>query len=269
MAAIAEPTTSPVRRGNPVLRLLGKVSPSAWSLLVIVALWELSVRVGNIPPYMLPAPSVIFQEFIDYGHRLLPNAGVTLFEVLLGFVISVLISIPLAVLIVYSRPIERMIYPLIVSSQTVPMVAVAPLLLTWFGYGMTPKIVIVVLQTFFPIVVNTVMGLNSASREMIYLAKSMGASNWQVFWKFRLPQALPSIFAGLKLATAMSVIGAIVAEFVGANAGLGYVILVAGASFNISRQFAAIILIIIIGVVFFAVLEQIEKFAMPWRRIAR
>jgi NitT/TauT family transport system permease protein len=269
MAAIAEPAGTPVRPGNPALRLLGKVSPSAWSLLAILVLWELSVRIGNIPAYMLPAPSAIFQEFIDYGHRLLPNAGVTLFEVLLGFALSVLISIPLAVLIVYSRPIERMIYPLIVSSQTVPMVAVAPLLLTWFGYGMTPKIVIVILQTFFPIVVNTVMGLNSASREMIYLAKSMGATNWQVFWKFRLPQALPSIFAGLKLATAMSVIGAIVAEFVGANAGLGYVILVSGASFNITRQFAAIILIILIGVVFFAVLELIEKLAMPWRKIAR
>jgi len=146
---------------------------------------------------------------------------------------------------------------------------VAPLLLTWFGYGMTPKIVIVILQTFFPIVVNTVMGLNSASREMIYLAKSMGASHWQVFWKFRLPQALPSIFAGLKLATAMSVIGAIVAEFVGANAGLGYVILVAGASFNISRQFAAIILIVVMGIVFFAVLERIERWAMPWRSVTR
>jgi NitT/TauT family transport system permease protein len=268
MATITEPATL-ARRANPVMRLLGKVSPSAWSLLIIVGLWELSVHIGNIPAYMLPAPSAIFQEFVNYGHRLLPNAGVTLFEVLFGFTLSVLISIPLAVLIVYSRVVERMIYPLIVSSQTVPMVAVAPLLLTWFGYGMTPKIVIVILQTFFPIVVNTVMGLNSASREMIYLAKSMGASNWQVFWKFRLPQALPSIFAGLKLATAMSVIGAIVAEFVGANAGLGYVILVSGASFNISRQFAAIILIIVIGIVFFAVLERIEKLAMPWRRVAR
>lgn len=265
---IAE-TRGPAMRTNPLLRILGSVSPAAWSLLIIVVLWELAVRIGNVPKFMLPAPSVIAQEFIDYGHRLLPNAGVTLFEVLFGFALSVLISIPLAVVIVYSRVIERILYPLIVSSQTVPMVAVAPLLLTWFGYGMTPKIVIVILQTFFPIVVNTVMGLNSASREMIYLAKSMGASNWQIFWKFRLPQALPSIFAGLKLATAMSVIGAIVAEFVGANAGLGYVILVAGGAFNITRQFAAIILIVVIGIVFFAVLEQIERLAMPWRRITR
>ncbi len=267
--AIAADEAVTMPRPNPLRKAFGWVSPSAWSLVIILVLWELSVRIGNVPAYMLPAPSVIGQEFIDYGHRLLPNAGVTLFEVLLGFALSVLISIPLAVLIVYSKVIERTIYPLIVSSQTVPMVAVAPLLLTWFGYGMAPKIVIVILQTFFPIVVNTVMGLNSASREMIYLAKSMGASNWQIFWKFRLPQALPSIFAGLKLATAMSVIGAIVAEFVGANAGLGYVILVAGASFNISRQFAAIILIGVIGIVFFAVLEQIERLAMPWRRIAR
>tara|TARA_A100001391_G_scaffold205405_2_gene205829 strand:+ start:20401 stop:21204 length:804 start_codon:yes stop_codon:yes gene_type:complete len=267
MAAIAHSPEKP--RPNIAMRTLAGISPSAWSLMLIVLIWELAVRVGQVPEYMLPAPTVIFQEFIDYGHRLLPNAGVTLFEVVFGFTLSVLISIPLAVVIVYSRPIERAIYPLIVSSQTVPMVAVAPLLLTWLGYGMTPKIVIVILQSFFPIVVNTVMGLNSASREMIYLAKSMGASNWQIFWKFRLPQALPNIFAGLKLATAMSVIGAIVAEFVGANAGLGYVILVAGASFNISRQFAAIILIVIIGIAFFAILEQIERLAMPWRRVAR
>jgi NitT/TauT family transport system permease protein len=160
---------------------------------------------------------------------------------------------------------EKAIYPLIVASQTIPKVAIAPLMLTWFGYGMAPKIVIVVLLSFFPIVINSVMGLKSASREMIYLSRSMGASGWQTFWKFRLPQALPSIFAGLKLATALSVIGAIVAEFIGADKGLGYLILIAGANFDIARQFASVVVISLIGVVFFAVLERIERIAIPWK----
>jgi NitT/TauT family transport system permease protein len=130
---------------------------------------------------------------------------------------------------------------------------------------MAPKIVIVVLLSFFPIVINSVMGLKSTTREMIYLSRSMGATGWQTFWKFRLPQALPSIFAGLKLATALSVIGAIVAEFIGADKGLGYLILIAGANFNIARQFASVVLISLIGVLFFVALEQIERVAVPWR----
>jgi NitT/TauT family transport system permease protein len=160
---------------------------------------------------------------------------------------------------------ERAIYPIIVASQTIPKVAIAPLLMAWFGYGLTPKIVIVVLLSFFPIVINSVVGLKASSAEMLYLAQSMGASGWQTFWKFRLPQALPYIFAGLKLATVLSVIGAVVAEFIGADQGLGYVITVAGSTFNITRQFAAIIVISAIGMVFFAVIETIERFVVPWK----
>lgn len=252
-------------KGNPVLRWLGIVPPAVWTLVALVAFWELAVQIGRVPEFIIPAPSAIGQEFITYWHRLLPNAGVTLFEVVFGFICAVAIAIPLSVMIVYSRFMERAVYPLIVASQTIPKVAIAPLLLSWFGYGMTPKIVIVVLLSFFPIVINSVMGLKSASREMIYLARSMGASGWQQFWKFRLPQALPSIFAGLKLATVLSVIGAVVAEFIGADRGLGYLILVAGANFDITRQFASIILISLIGIIFFIALEQLERVAIPWK----
>jgi len=250
---------------NPLIRLLGVVPPALWTLAALIVFWELAVQIGRVPEYILPAPSAIAAEFGAYWHRLLPNAFVTLSEVLIGFVCAVAIGVPLAVMIVYSRAMERAVYPLIVASQTVPKVAIAPLLLTWFGYGMTPKIVIVVLLSFFPIVINSVMGLKSSSREMLYLARSMGASGWQTFWKFRLPQALPSIFAGLKLATVLSVIGAIVAEFIGADKGLGYLILVAGANFDITRQFASIILITLIGVLFFVTLEQLERVFIPWK----
>ncbi|WP_375449923.1 ABC transporter permease [uncultured Devosia sp.] len=263
---IADDTDSPViRKPNMAWRVVSAVPPALWTLIVLVGVWELCVQLAQVPAYILPAPSAIGAEFASYWHRLLPNAFVTLSEVLIGFLCAVAVGVPLAVMIVYSRAMEKAVYPLIVASQTVPKVAIAPLLLTWFGYGMTPKIVIVVLLSFFPIVINSVMGLKSSSREMLYLARSMGASGWQTFWKFRLPQALPSIFAGLKLATVLSVIGAIVAEFIGADKGLGYLILVAGANFDITRQFAAIILITLIGVIFFVTLEQLERVFIPWK----
>lgn len=247
------------------MRWLRAVPTALWTLIGLLIVWELGVKLTGTPEFILPPPSAIAEEFVSYGHRLLPNALVTMGEVLAGFCCAVLIGVPLATLIVYSRPVERGLYPLIIASQTIPKVAIAPLLLTWFGYGIAPKIVIVVLLAFFPIVINTVMGLKSASDEMIHLARSMGASAWATFWKFRLPAALPSIFAGLKLSTALAVIGATVAEFIGADKGLGYLILVAGANFDVTRQFAAIICITAIGMVFFFVLERIERVALPWK----
>ncbi len=261
----APAVTETKRKANPVRRMIGKVPPAVWTLIVFVIFWELSVQIGRVPKFILPAPTAIAEEFGNYWHRLLPNAGVTLGEVLVGFVCAVLIGVPLAVGITYSRFMDKAVYPLIVASQTIPKVAIAPLLLTWFGYGITPKIVIVVLLSFFPIVINSVMGMRSASPEMMHLARSMGASGWQQFWKFRLPQALPSMFAGFKLATVLSVIGAIVAEFIGADKGLGYLILIAGANFDIARQFCSIILISLIGIVFFMVLERLERIVIPWR----
>ncbi|SLN56426.1 ABC transporter permease [Roseisalinus antarcticus] len=263
MATITDPQAD--RTEAAPLRFLKAVPMVVYTLVGLLVFWELAVRLGDVPSFILPTPTAIAMEFYDYGHRLFPNAMVTLFEVLLGFTLAVLIGVPLAVSIVYSKFMAKGVYPLIVASQTIPKVAIAPLLLTWFGYGMTPKIVIVILLAFFPIVINSVMGLKSAPDEMLHLARSMGASSWQTFWKFRLPQALPSIFAGLKLATALSVIGAVVAEFIGADKGLGYLIVIAGANFDVTRQFAAIICIALIGMSFFLVLERVERFAIPWR----
>jgi NitT/TauT family transport system permease protein len=263
MAALAE-TEIPTRPRSP-LRLLGAVSPAVWTIILVLIFWEVAVNVTNAPVYIIPSPSVIAVEFYAYWPRLLVHAGFTVSEVLIGFSLAVLIAVPLAVLITYSRVAERAIYPIIVASQSIPKVALAPLLIAWFGYGITPKIVIVVLLSFFPIVINTTVGLKSSSAEMLYLARSMGSSGWQTFWKFRLPQALPYVFAGLKLATVLSVIGAIVAEFIGADRGLGYLIVIAGANFDIARQFAAIIVISMIGMTFFAILQTVERIAVPWK----
>lgn len=265
MAAITETEVSAPVRPRSMFGWLRKVSPAFWTLLALLAFWELAVQLSHVPIYILPAPSHIVEEIADYWPRLMVNGGVTLSEVVIGFCFSILVGVPLAVLITYSRFAERAVYPIIVASQTIPKVAIAPLLMAWFGYGLTPKIVIVVLLSFFPIVINSVVGLKASSAEMLFLAQSMGATGWQTFWKFRLPQALPYIFAGLKLATVLSVIGAVVAEFIGADQGLGYVIVVAGSNFDITRQFAAIIVISLIGMLFFAVIETVERFAVPWK----
>jgi len=262
MAAIAEGERM-VRTGSRWYA--GLTSPALWTLIALIVIWEIAVQVTHVPVYILPAPSRIADEFVAYWPRLVVNGSVTVMEILIGFVISILIGVPLAVLVTYSKVAERAIYPLIVASQTVPKVAIAPLLVAWFGYGLPPKIVVVVLLAFFPIVINTVVGLKSSSAEMLYLAQSMGSTAWQTFWKFRLPQAMPSVFAGLKLATVLAVIGAIVAEFIGADTGLGYVIVVAGSSFDIARQFAAIIVTTIIGMVFFWAVELLEKYVVPWK----
>ena len=266
MAAITESEPAAPAKSRSPLAVLGKISPAFWTLIALIILWELAVQLSGVPIYILPAPSHIIADIGKAWPRLLANGGVTLSEVLIGFCCSILVGVPLAVLITYSRFAERAIYPIIVASQTIPKVAIAPLLMAWFGYGLTPKIVIVVLLSFFPIVINSVVGLKASSAEMLYLAQSMGASGWQTFWKFRMPQALPYIFAGLKLATVLSVIGAVVAEFIGADQGLGYVITVAGSTFDITRQFAAIIAISLIGMLFFAVIETVERFVIPWKQ---
>lgn len=263
MTVLTQDIATPKARSP--LRFLRIVPPALWTLIGLLIFWELSVIVFDVPVYTLPAPTRIVEEIIEYWPRLLVNAGYTLSEVLTGYALAVCIAIPLAVIVTYSRLAERCVYPLIVATQSIPKVALAPLLIAWFGYGMAPKIVVVILLSFFPIVINTVVGLKSASTEMLYLSRSMGSSAWQTFWKFRLPQALPNIFAGLKLATVLSVIGAIVAEFIGADRGLGYLIVLAGSSFDIARQFSAIIVISTIGMTFFAIIVRLERVAIPWR----
>jgi NitT/TauT family transport system permease protein len=150
-------------------------------------------------------------------------------------------------------------FNLIIDSNTVPKVALAPLLLAWFGFGLTPKIIIVVLVAFFPIIINAVVGLKSLNPQMMYLARSIGASEWQVFWSFRMANALPSIFAGLKVASVLAVIDAVVSEFVGADSGLGYAVMLATADLNIARQFSAIFILSLIGMVFFWLITYIER----------
>ncbi|MCC6148584.1 MAG: ABC transporter permease [Anaerolineaceae bacterium] len=234
------------------------------SFIGVILIWEIYVRLAKVPAYVLPAPSVILQAMIEESPELLKHSWYTLYEVILGFLIGGAIGIPLAILIVYSKFAEKTIYAFLVASQAIPKVALAPLLIAWFSYGMTPKIVITTLMCFFPIVVNTVVGLNSTPSEMLYLARSLGASGFETFWKFRFPHGLPSIFAGLKVATSLAVVGAVVGEYVAGVNGLGYVQMIRAAFVRTTSVFAILMYLSILGIVLFNLISYIEKRVIRW-----
>ncbi|MGI8482761.1 MAG: ABC transporter permease [Thermomicrobiales bacterium] len=240
-----------------------------WPLLILIVLlsiWEVAVRVANTPRWMLPPPSAIFESFRTDHALLLHHTRVTVVEVVLGFGLALGAGIAVGIAIDSSRVLERAIYPLIIASQTVPMVALAPLLLIWFGYGLTPKIIVTALVCFFPIAVNTVDGLRVADRETLAMLSSMGASGWQRFRMVKIPAALPSLFTGARIAIAFSVIGAVFGELVGASAGLGYLMERSAAQFQTSRVFAAIVILSLMGVGLFSIVTLLERLLLPWRR---
>jgi ABC-type nitrate/sulfonate/bicarbonate transport system permease component len=248
-------------------------SPNAgrWLLptLVLVALgvvWEIAVRLTETPRWMLPAPTDVFRSFRNDWSMLLEHTRVTLIEVLVGFGIALVAGLAAGVAIDSSRIIERAAYPLLIASQTIPMVVLAPLFLIWFGYGLMPKVLITALVAFFPLAVNTVDGLRSADREILSLLRSIGAGTWSRFRLAKVPAALPSIFSGARLAVTFSVIGAVFGELVGAKEGLGYLMDRSAAQFETPRVFAAIFILAAMGVGLFLLVSLVERLALPWRR---
>jgi NitT/TauT family transport system permease protein len=243
--------------------------PPTLALLGSVALWEAAVGILRVPEYLLPAPSGVFAAFAAEWPYLLVHTGVTLYEILWGFLLAIAVGLPLAVLIVYSPIFERSVYPLLVASQSIPKIAIAPLLIFWAGLGVFPKILVAFLIAFFPIVIDAVVGLRSVEPEMLHLARSMGASGAKVFLKIRLPSALPNIFAGLKVAVTLAVVGAIVGEFIQADRGLGYALLQANAMLNTRLSFAAILILAAIGVLLFVAVDWVERWLIPWHASRR
>jgi NitT/TauT family transport system permease protein len=255
----------PDRQASPAGRAI-RFRAAGITLIAVIAIWQIATDLLNIPVYLLPSPSAIAKEVVENWRMLIDQAAVTTFEVVAGFTLSALIALPLAAIFVYSPVVESATYPLIVGSNTIPKVALAPILLAWFGFGLAPKIIIVVLVAFFPILINTVTGFKSLPLQMIYLARSMGASEAQLFWHFRMPHALPNIFAGFKITIVLSVVGAVVAEFVGSDRGLGYVMMMAASDLNIARQFAAVLFLSIIGLAAFWIVEWAEHGLLPWQQ---
>lgn len=238
-------------------------------VVLLFIVWELAIWIFDIQRFLLPRPLDVLSTLWEQRELLLAESWVTFQESLWGFLLGVAVAIPIAILVTFSALASKIIYPLLVIAQVVPKVAVAPLLVVWMGFGMAPKILLAFLVAFFAIVVNTATGLNDIDPKMLHLARSMGASTWDTFVRFRLPSSLPVFFAGLKVGVTLAVIGALVGEFVGAGEGLGHLTVIAMGSLNTELVFAAIIVMAAIGVAMYVVIEILERIFVPWSRANR
>jgi NitT/TauT family transport system permease protein len=235
----------------------------------VIVLWWLATVVFSIEPYLLPGPGDVFDKFFDQPGYLLQETGTSLLETIEGFLLAIVIGVPIALVIVSSRVLERLVYPLLLMVNAIPKIAVAPLLVVWMGFGQWPKVVMVLLMCFFPVVISTAQGMKSTPTELVELLRSLNASRMQEFFKLRLRYAMPQIFTGLKVAISLAVIGSVIAEFVGATRGLGYVIQQSGASADTTLAFAAITLLSIMSILLFYGLVLLEHLLLPWAQETR
>jgi NitT/TauT family transport system permease protein len=278
----ARPTTPPSRRPRPAAQADGgtplgtramTLLAESWRpvavLLALFGVWWFVAWRELVPAYLVPAPGAVAETMIAEWPMLLEHTWVTTLETILGFVLAAVIGVATAVLLVYSRTAEKSLYPLILFAQVIPKIAIAPILVVWFGFGMTPKIVLAVLIAFFPVVVSAVAGLRSVDPELLEMSATMGASRWKTFRKIRFPGALPQLMSGLKVAVTLAVVGAVVGEFVGADRGLGYVLLLASGNLDAPLLFADLILMSLIGVVLFVLVEVLERVLIPWHASRR
>ncbi len=246
------------------LRRLAGYGPAIVLTLALLALWELYVRAGHVSVQVLPSPIAIVQALMNNWSIIYDNTLQTLLETVLGLTLAALLGLLLAITLDISNWMRRAVYPLLITSQTIPIIALAPLLLIWIGYDIRPKLIVVTLYCFFPIAVATVDGLASAEPELIKLLHSMRATRWQILRLVRLPGAMPAFFSGLRIAAAYSVIGAIFGEYVGAEKGLGIYMQKAANSFATINVFAAILVTTILSLLLFGLVSLIERLALPW-----
>ncbi|MBV9539359.1 MAG: ABC transporter permease [Acidisphaera sp.] len=245
-----------------------RVGAFAWpvaSFGVLLLAWQYVPGWLHVPAYILPIPSQFLAKLVDDRAEIATHLLVTSGEIVLGFLAATLVSVPLGFLVVSVRVIERSVYPLIVFFQLVPKIAIAPLFVVWLGFGDLPKVLFTFLLCFFPTLVASMAGFHALDERVLYLTRSMGASGWQTFRYVRLPSALGHIFAGLKISIVFAVTGAIVAEFVGANAGLGYLLLRGTSFMDMPLIFAILVVLAAIGLVFSYAVELLERVVMPWQ----
>jgi NitT/TauT family transport system permease protein len=233
-------------------------------VVAVLALWEGGVRLFKIPRYIIPPLSSIAEEFIAHKSLIWQYTLVTGWETLVGYVIAVTIGVPLAMVVAFSKLLRQTFYPTAVALEMVPKIAFAPLFVVWFGFGFVPKMIIVFLVCFFPILLNGILGFTSLSPEMRYFARSTGASAWRMFWKIRVPAALPELFIGLKGAAVNATVGATISEWVGGDAGLGYYIQIATGQLRMPLAYANIFMLTALGLLLFYIVALLEKRTIPW-----
>ncbi len=270
MSPNADPDAAPRRssaawRRSWPFRILWASLP-ALVFVALIAAWWLGVTLFNVPAYLLPAPQDVLPRMISARQSLWNNSLVTIEEIILGFLLSVVTAIPLGLLIALSPTAKRMLYPLLVFIQLVPKIAIAPLFVVWIGFGPTSKVMLTLLLTFFPLLLASIAGFQILDERFLYLTRSMGATVWQTFRYLRFPSALPVIFGGLKTSATIAATAAIVAEFVGANKGLGYLLLNATGTLDTTLVFAILFVMTVIGLALNSVVELLEYLMTPWRR---
>lgn len=243
-----------------------RVLPALAFIVLVLAIWEGAVKFFDIAEYLLPAPSVVFQRLVDTRNVLLAHTSITALESALGFILGTVFGILLAVAFVHSRTMEMGVYPYAIALKTVPIVAIAPLLIVWFGNGILPKVIVSAIISFFPVVVNTTKGLRNVDAEAFDLFDSMSASRRQVFFKLRVPSSLPYLFAALRISSTLAVIGAIVGEFSGSDRGLGFFIMISSHRLETVDMFVGIFLSSLLGILFFYSVALIERVVIPWGR---
>jgi len=253
------------RRMGRVLRIARETLP-AWVFIALIAAWWAAVALLKVPAFLLPPPEDVLPRIWEGRVSLLEHTKVTMEEIVLGFGLSVVSAIPLGLLIALSPTAKRMLYPLLVFIQLVPKIAVAPLFVVWLGFGLTSKVMLTLLLTFFPLLLASMAGFQILDQRLLYLTRSMGATTWQTFRYLRFPAALPVIFGGLKTSATIAATAAIVAEFVGSNKGLGYVLLQGTANLDTTLVFAVLFLLTIIGLALNTAVEVVEYVMTPWQR---
>jgi ABC-type nitrate/sulfonate/bicarbonate transport system permease component len=238
---------------------------------LLLGLWQIACSTGaiadalSLEDFLVPSPTEIANSLWENRSLLAENAWVTLKEMLLGILAALVVGIGFAILMHRSRILRDASYPLIVASQTIPIVVISPILVTWFGYGLTPKIVIVALICFFPITINTLDGLRSVDPEAVKMMRSLGASRWQRFWRVEAPAALPSLFTGVKIAVVIAPIGAVFAEWSGSSSGLGHLIQFDTAYFQVARQFASVAVLSAMALILIGLTALAERRVVSWR----
>jgi ABC-type nitrate/sulfonate/bicarbonate transport system permease component len=258
-----EPDTA--GRRATVRRLVPAV---VFGLLVVVA-WELATIVFDADPRLFPSPTDVIAAFFDDPAEILRNAAITLLEMVLGFVAGTVVGIALGILLTYSAMARSAVYPWLIVSQTIPIPAVAAVLVIWFGFSLLPKVIVVALIVFFPVAVATADGLRSVDPEMVKLVRSFGAGKGRIFREVRIPVALPYVFTGAKVAATFSVLGAVFGEWVGARGGLGYLLLLENRAVNTDAVFAIIMTLAVLGVGFFGLIVLLERLTIPWYHLDR
>lgn len=249
-------------------RTFDRILPGLFFLAMLAA-WQIACDVFAVPTFLLPTPVEILRKIAEVSDRMVLHSLATLREILIGFGIACVGGVALAAITAHSQIFSRTIFPILVMSQTVPTIAIAPLLVIWFGPGDVSRLIVVFMIAFFPMVVNTTAGLLRVNEELIDLVRGLNASRWKIFTKIRLPNALPHIFTGMRISIALAVIGAVVAEYVAAEEGLGYLIFSANTNVDTRLVFAGVVLLAAMGIVLFQLVRLAQAIAVPWSQDAR